>query len=476
MLAENQLNGSIGNNQSLNCLSEEKPFDLVIITLTLPLWTFITLNLLLLLVHYLRSLQYFKLFDKCIKKNAHFRYDFHVIVGKYSINFNCTDSLIIIDLLDNQLISCMTLQVPTATIFNDSSVFTYSHSRRNLRVITFTIYRRHPIRDIKSIRVAHSCNSQDSRLMIHGVNFYDVTNSENKFFPITSIVKNRGTQWALNTTFEAKNEMSFSQLGCEVYDPFGITIWPTYAELINLIFFIWCSILFFGYLIPVNVFNSSILLHSLTISVISIALAAFICVIHFYLVKSHIVDRRYDTEQWFFMKAIYMVIVMMVSLIFWSVATSQTKACKEVSMKWIFSSLASALAASIIVLSTHYLSRCRKTAIDQTILNDGESLLMKTNSITNIEFTSEDTKIQTTPPHTAKKSSAQKSSGKIAFKNPPKVSSKRQANSKKSNTKTDKRNKKDNHNNNEETLDNHETNSDSAYMKTKNRNSISQYV
>lgn len=458
------------NNQSVNCLNnDETTFELVILTLTLPLWTFLILNLLLSLIHYLRSLQYFKLFDKCVKKNAHFRYDFHVVVGKYSMNFNCTDSLIIIDLLDDQLISCMTIQVPGTTLFNDSSVFTYSHSRRNLRVVTFTIYRRHPIKDIKSIRVAHSCNVQDSRLMIHGVNFYDVTNGENKFFPITSLVKYRGTQWALNTTFEFKNESNFSKLGCEIYDPFGTTIWPTYVELVNLIFFIWCSIFFFGYIIPPSVFNSSITFHSLTISAMTIALAASICTIYFYLVKSHIVDRHYETEQWFGMKVIYLIVVTLVSLIFWSIALGQTDGCKDVSIGWIISTLASAFILTALVLLIHCILRWRKTVTDQAILNDVENVLMKTNSLPNIEFSSEN---QTTPSNTTKKSASQKSlvNKTTTTKNPPKTASRKSINRRNSN-KNDRKLKKG-----EETLDNPEANSETTYMKTKNRNSISQYV
>lgn len=469
------ISGGLKSNST--CSQDESSFELVILTLTIPLWTFIILNLLILIIHYVRSLQYFKLYDKCTKKNAHFRYDFQFVVGKYSLNYNCSESHIIIDLLDNQLISVMTIQVPGTTIFNDSSVFMYSHSRHNMRAVSFTIYRKHPIKDVKSIRIAHSCNNPESRLMVHGINCYDATNGENRFFPITSIVKYRGTQWALNTTFEAKNDTSFSKFGCGIYDPFGVTIWPTYLELVYFIFLIWCSVFFFGYLIPVTKFNS-IPLHALVVSAISAALLIISSAIHFRLIKFHIMDQHYEAGPWLFLKIVSMTTILLINLIFWSISLLQINECKELSKDWIQSTLLSSFLLSMVVIFVYLVSCWTKKASDQAILDECESSLMKTNSIPNMQFASDDTKGHSQNPsaplHNASKKSVSKSLN-MAPKNLPKVNSgSKKSNNIKKNKVIDKKHNKAN--NVTDDPDNSSLNSETTYMKTKNRNSISQYV
>lgn len=463
--------GGLKSNSS--CSQDDTSFKSVILTLTIPLWTFITLNLLIFIIHYLRSLQYFKLYDKCTKKNAHFRYDFQLVVGKYSLNYNCTESHIIIDLLDNQLISVMTIQVPGSTIFNDNSVFMYSHSRHNMRSVSFTIYRKHPIKDVKSIRIAHSCNNPESRLMIHGANCYDATNGENKFFPITSIVKYRGTQWALNTTFEAKSDTSFSKFGCGIHDPFGITIWPTYFELVYFIFFIWCSVFFFGYLIPVTNFNS-IPLHALVVSAISVGLLVISSVVHFRLIKHHIMDQHYEPGPWFLMKIVSMITLLLTSLIFWSISLLQMSECNDLSKDWMQSTLLSSFLLSMVVIAVYLVLRWTKKASDQASLDECESLLMKTNSIANMQFVSEETKGPSTQPLNATRKSASKSLN-IPLKMIPRAKSgSKKSNNIKKNKVIDKKQNKAN--NFIDDLDNPSLNSETTYMKTKNRNSISQYV
>lgn len=466
------------NNNSSNQDNEFRPssdknctdaFEYVILTLTIPLWTFVTIYLLLALIKYLRKIQYFKLYDRCTQKNAHFRYEFHVIIGKHTPNYNMFDSHIIIDLLDNQLVSTMTVQVPGSTIFNDNQAFLYNHSRPNLRCTAFTIFRKHPIKDVRCIRVAHSCSNQDSRLFIYGVNLYDVTNSENKFFPITSVVKYRGTHWALNTTFEPKVDGNFSKLGCNCYDPFGVSNWPTYPEILVFIFHLWASVFYFGHLITTDSIMNSLALHVLTIIFITGTSATVVAVVYLRFIKCHIVDQHYETSGWSFLAHVIVGFFLGLSIGFWSSAMRQTEACRDSSLSWITSSVISASTLTLIVLIIHFFTRRRKISIDNAILEESDSNLMKTNSRPNIEFAREDNsgffqrnqqfpQLQQVP----RKNMQTGNSANIA-----KVSTSKRTSSKRRSDRT--REKKD------ETMEG-AFESDSKYIKTKNRNSISQYV
>ena len=101
--------------------------DYATIVMTLPLWLVTSLAALILLIHYLRKIQYCTLYDKCAVKNAHFAYDFQVILGKSSITYTERDSTLIVDLLDVNLVSLMTIQIPAAHQSGASSS-TQSHS------------------------------------------------------------------------------------------------------------------------------------------------------------------------------------------------------------------------------------------------------------------------------------------------------------------------------------------------------------
>lgn len=484
-------NANDPHTRSSDCPEDETAFTEVILTLTIPLWSFVTIYLLLLLIHYLRRIQHYKLYDRCTPKNAHFRYDFHSVIGKHSTNYTTQESHLILDLLDNQLVSTMTVQVPGTTIFNDCQVFTYNHSRPNMRCISFSIYRRHPIKDVRCIRLAHSCSNLDSRLFVYGVNFYDATNAENKFFPITSVVKYRGTQWALNTTFEPKNETNFAKMGCACYDPFGTTVWPTHMELLILFFYIWCSILCFGHLISVEALWNSVTLHAFTVGLIAASSATFIGLIYIRLIKTHIVDQHYESILWLVVKCCAISALVIISIVYWSLATGQINRCKQQSIDWMVSSISSATILTLIVGLSHILIRRKKMINDDISLQESDNILMKTNSKKNIEFAKDTTvfnilfhKAQPNP--TTQQQSNQLQAAKDGMKSGgKKTGSDGSANAKQNDTgrkgsikkkSIDRRQKNENKVANEETLDNAFENSDAAYMKTKNRNSISQYV
>lgn len=463
--------GEVRQGNGTNCTKQP---ELVLLTLTIPLWTFVTLYLLLALIHYLRRLQYFVLYDKCTSTNAHFRYDFHLVVGKYSINYNRLVSNVLIDLLDNQLVSTMTVQVPGSTIFNDNQPFMYRHSRSDLRCVTFSIYRRHPLKDVKCIRVAHGCANSDSRLFVYGLNLVDVTNGENKFFPITSVVKYRGTQWALTTSFEPKNDTNFSKLGCNCYDPFATSNWPTYMEMLILIFYIWAAVLCFGSLISVEAILKSATLHALAVSFIVGSSAIVLAFIYLRFVKHHIVDKHYDSSLWCVLSYLFLSAVIGLSLIFWALALRQESACSATSIAWAKSSIGSASILSAVLIVAFFIIQRRRASNDSSSLGGLEGTITKTNSNTNIEFVKEPGyscnlfRTQPSPqnvlPVTVKKTS--KSAKPTAGSGSNKKGSGKKA--KQSGSKEKK--------NNEETLDNAFKSENNTYIKTKNRNSISQYV
>lgn len=473
-------------------------FEPVLITLTLPFWTFITLCLLLLLIHYIRRVQYTSIYDKCNTKNAHFQYNFHIVIGRHTPNYSRLESHLIIDLLDNQSIPTMTIQIPGATLFNDSQILTYRHSRQNLRSVNFTIYRRHPIKDVRCIRVAHNCNNSDSRLFIYGINFYDATNVENKFFPVLSVVKYRGTQWALNTTFESKNDMNFRKLGCDCYDPFSVTNWPTCAEIILIVFYLWCACLCFGSIIPVSAILSSVTLHALTVSFIAGTSTVVIGLVYLRLIKNHIVDSHYESNFWFILQVLVFCLVLALSIAFWSLSSSQLNACRVQSIDWISSCVSSATILTALLLIIYTLLRLRRRKQDNTALEESDNMLLKTNSRPNLEFVREQNSFlslfqRSTPNATQqqqqlldskKTMQLQKSSqtrastgsgGSTATKTSAgSVQTKRSASYTKKTSAGKDRKAPNNNDKKEETLDN--AFSSGAYMKTKNRNSISQYV
>lgn len=402
-------------------------YESVLITLTFPLWTFITLSIILILIYVIRKLQSSIIYDKCNAKNSHFQYNFQIIVGKYTPNYTRLDSHLIIDLLDNQFIPTMTVQVPGTTVFNDSQILTFRHPRDNLRCVNFTIYRKNPMKEVRAIRVAHNCNQTESRLQVYGINLYDTKNAENKFFPILSVIKYRGTQWALNTNFESKNDTNFKKLGCEPHDPFGVSNWPTYAEIILMIFYIWCACLCFGHLIPVESIISSVTLHAFTILFISGTSAVVIGIVYLRLIKNHIIGNHHESTFWCVVQVFVFSLVTILSFAFWSLATSQLYACRTQSINWIISCVSSALILTTILLVIYFLFRLRRGKQDNTALDESDNILSQSLN--------------------KKKSSATKE--------------------KKPNNSKDKK---------DETLDNAFANSSGVYMKTKNRNSISQYV
>lgn len=454
------------DRQNSRCFNDGSAFELVVLTLTLPPWTFLVAYLLLLLVHYLKSIQYFKLYDKCTPSNAHFKYDFKVVVGKQSTNYSRFDSSLIIDLLDNQQVSILTIQVPGSTLFHENQAFAYRFSRQPLRSASFSIYRKHPIRDVRTIRVAHSCHETDSRLVVYGLSMYDSTNKEVKFFPVNSVVKYRGTHWALNTTFEARNDTSFQKLGCEIFDPLQESRMPTCIELVTIAFYIWCSALFFAHWIKEEHTGSMIALHIVTIFAICGLTAATICVAYMMLIKTRINDRFFESNIWFFVKTIVLTLIFAASCTLLGMTYRQVQQCQQQSTRWAVSSLTVATILTIILMIVYTVFAWRKCKHDKGLLVETETNVMKTNSKQNIEFVEESNHfLYANPQNIIVKRNQKKTPGSASSKAGNSHQKRQRRGSKNSTPK----------NSNQETLDNAGM-TDSAYMKTKNRNSISQYV
>lgn len=457
---------------SNGCGITQSGYEIALYTLTLPLWTLVVLYLLLMIIHHIRNRQHYYLFDRCNPKNAHFRYDFHIVVGKHTLNWMRYESMLIIDLLDTQLISTMTIQIPGGTIFNDHSVFMHNHCRRNLRFVNFTIYRRAPIKDVKAIRVAHTCSNPDSRLFVYGVDLYDAINGETKFFPLNSLVKYRGTHWALNTTFEPKSELNFRKIGCDRIDPFGVSSWPSYVEIATMLAYIWSASLFFGYLIPVKNISHSVPLHALAIIFIVGSSAALISAVYLYFIKRHTTDYHYESNWWQLLKILTIFLLNAVAVVFWMTAAHQLEKCENEIQAWALSCVVAASILTLIMIFSYLIARKRKSSRDHVALVGQDATMMKTSSKQNLEFTQDtlfgtyQTKAQARSSQ-SKRTEATKTDEKAGKQQVKKKSEGRQ--------------RVENNQNNDDNDDNLETAfavspHNSKYLKTKNRNSISQYV
>lgn len=489
MLRENI--SSIANRTQRGAPECDSSYELAIITLTLPIWTFVTFYFLIFLIYYLRRIQYFKLFDKCLPRNAHFRYDFQMVIGKHSINYNKLESMIILDLLDSQLVSNMTIQIPGSTIYNEDQVFTYKHHKPNLRSVLFSIHRRLPIKDVKCIRLAHNCSQIDSRIYIYAVDFYDATNSERKFFPVTSVIKYRGTQWALQTTFEPRNDVNFRKLGISCSsDLFSYSYWPSALEVLIIIFYMWGSMFCFGNLIGVKELLDSTSLHATTISFLTASSVAVICFVYLYFIKSHLVDNHYDSLCFEVSQWIVLTTIVVVSTGFWILAFSQKDKCLKDTKEWVLSSVVSGVLLTIILLIIHLVFKSRRNTKEIHLFQETDATLSRTNSKTSLEFIDEPTTSWTSCCRSSEVDTNQLRAIKLdhgtkmlknttasttqSIKAPTQSAKTTQGTSLKNGLKevTGAKTIDSSGRREEETLDN----AYGKYIKTKNRNSISQYV
>lgn len=504
--------------------------QLVILVLTLPLWTLATIYLLLLLIIYLKSLLYFKFYDRCDKSTWHFRYDIELIVGKESHNFIRNDSGIIFDLLDNHQVSIMTIQVPNSTVFRDNQLLSlckWACSPR-LKKVSFSVFRKGPLKEIKAIRVAHSSSDQEARLLIYGLKFHDVTNNEVRFFPINSIVRHRSTQWALNTSFELNNNIDFGKMGADIYDPFYHSTWPTYFELLMLLFFIWSSVFFFAYVISTSSFGAWEL-HSLVVFTCSFSSASFIGLTYLLLIKqraqrdntmqldnnniNNINHSSWSAMVWPIIGFVYKVCIILLSFGFVMHSLGQRNLTDTNTILWIKSSLAAGLVLSFIIILIYIICRFVKIHRDRRLLSTRDDDLMKTNSKPNLFDPTLAPKkvlgntfmfkqVGSLPVQTTKKPSKDGSKGSTSEQNKdnsPNAKAKRTRSDQqrlhhhhhqkrsRSQQKKSNQDKNDVNDNDKKgptpvksgSQDNLETGnpmSDNMYIKTKNRNSISQYI
>lgn len=455
--------------------------QLVILTITLPIWTIVTIYLLILLILYLRSLQYFKYYDKCTPKKAHFTYDFQMVTGKHSSNFNPTDAAVIVDLLDNQSVSMMTIQIPCSTVYMERDFDICCNSMKRLRRVQFTIYRKHPLKEIKSIRIAHSSsNEPDSRLLIYGLQINDSTNKEMKFFPITSVVKYRGTHWALNTSFEMSPDSSFSQIGADVYDPYEHPSWPTYQELLYLIFYIWSSVLFFTYLIPPTFIGGKPIYQALVVLLATGLSAAIIGFVYLKTVKSNTLNQDPKLPVWLGISYVYISVMLVLCVAFCVVSFKATFMPDDQIKTWAINATAVSIILTATFVVIFFVGLKMKSLQNSGSLLETDSMLMKTNSKSGLEFVDQ---LQPIPAPTKPQPTTQQVSNpnpsttlkKVVIKAPKTNSTKSLKQKKKG---SDAKLKKDDapakQRPNDDAID--EKPSEGMYIRTKNRNSISQYV
>lgn len=449
----------------MECPAIQDHYTLVLIIITFPLWTFFTVATIILLIHYVRGLQHTKLYDKCTERNALFIYHFHIVVGRHSVNYNASDAVLFIDLLDHASVSSVTIQINGYSIYGPQAPFTYKHSRSGLNCVRFSLYRRHPIKDVRSIRAAHNCSNHESRLFVYGMNMFDNTSKENKFFPITTLVKHRTTNWALNTTFEHKSDQNFQTLGAQCHDPFAVSTWPTYMEVFIVLLFVCATSAFLAASISFTGALESVTLHAFVIICLVGPVAAFLVFVYERFIKINVVDEHYATCLWATIKNFYVIIVLILSLTFYVFVAVQIEHCGQPALDWSKSTgWASAILAAGLIALYMWLQK-KRIAREELTLQENDTALMKTNSRPQIEFNDDGPKgmdIMRASPLTTARKGTTNSSNKSLGKKIHKVASK------------EKRGKvesaKDDDGTDKPFADG------SYYMRTKNRNSISQYV
>lgn len=304
---------------------------------------------------------------------------------------------------------------------------------------------------------------------------------------MNSLIKYRGTQWALLTTFEPKNETSFSKMGVDCYDPFGYSFWPTYFEMLTIIFYIWCATFCFGHLISVTEIGANVTLHIVVIAFIVASTAAAICFVYLYLVKRHLVDQHYDSVWWLLLQDLVILFVIALSVGLWYLATKQTQKCKSAALDWLVSTLTCATILTLFFIFVYLILWFRKQKNDRINFAETDSALAKTSSKQNLEFSMDPMpslwcgRTSAPPPAPIQATNSKRAGSKLG-KNPTGKSGTRTSQTKPppSNSKTQKVQQYKTAETNaptapEETLDN-PFGQETKYIKTKNRNSISQYV
>lgn len=258
---------------------------------------------------------------------------------------------------------------------------------------------------------------------------------------------------------------NFKKPGCVCYDPFSVTNWPTYTEILLIVFYLWCAALCFGYLIPIKALLSSVTLHAFTISFIAGTSAVVISFVYLRLIKYHIVDQQYKSNFWRLVQGFAFCLIMVLSFAFWSLATGQLHVCRKQSIDWLISCVSSGAILTAILFLTYFFFKYRKHRQEVAALIEGDATSMKTNDRARqqtvdkkdpVANKSNQSKAVGVSPTTAKRSGPQ--------------------NKKKASESKEKGGNKEKKEKNDDTLDNGYVNSSGVYMKTKNRNSISQYV
>lgn len=450
-----------------------QPNQIVDLVLTLPFWTIITIYLLIWLVRYLRSIQYPKFYDKCAPKRAHFGYEFLVVVGKQSVNFNPIDANIILDLLDSHSISLITIQLPCSSLFKDNDAIPCSSWNGSIYKISFIMYRRHPIKEIKYIRIAHSSCEVDSRILIYGVQIQDFTTRETKFYPVNTVIRHRGTSQALTTAYDMKPDSSFNQIGANLYDPMDHPTLPTYVDLLCILIYVWTSVFFFTYLIPMDAVGSSHASQGAMVFLISGSSSIIISFVYIRIIKRNMADPNHETSIWTTVYYVFIFLILSVCISLCILASKVLGLDNSQKVLWEINSVSVGLILSLLFVLAFYLGMKFILMKSKALLTETEANLMKTNSKTGIEFTNKPlfhslkvTQGQSQPQNSLSKKQVYKTAKSVSESKGRKRTT--PAKSKREDPKKDDAKKDD------DTLE--DPKSETMYIKTKNRNSISQYI
>ena len=223
-------------------------------------------------------------------------------------------------------------------------------------------------------------------------------------------------------------------------------------------------------------------LHSETLTFLAGSTRLVIAFVHLRMIKGHVVDLHYDYFWWYVAQYMLKTFVFSISIAFWIVALRQTKNCLTDTWNWLTSTVACGAVLTLLVLLVHFILSRRRNSSNKMALDETDAILMKTNSKPNISFQTDNvsfcgviqpnpganqTSLKRVGSKTSKQSTTSKSGNKVAVKPTSSQTKKKSEEAPPA--------PKNNNNKDDETLDN-AFGQGSSYMKTKNRNSISQYV
>lgn len=346
----------------------ENAFEIAYNVLYLPIWTFGFGLFFIVFARYLKNKLMFTYYDNCNKRNAHFKYFIEVMVGPHTRSYQQKETSLILDFFDNSMSNIMTIQIFGRTIFRTNKNFlTRSNPRENLYLIKFVIYKKTPLKEIKCLKIAHTCGKPEALIFVYGVDLFDATNGERHFFPIPGPVKYRATHWAQASTYGQRNESNFRKLGCDSYDQLDLTPHLNYLDMLFLAYLLYGFIFMLCLYIHIELINS-LIAHIILIGIISLCTVAITAYLYWRFIKSHVQNRNNQTYRWTLGRLFALGLILSSAFACWLIVYRKLiQLCLSEVKRFLPTPLWCSLIVTVILALIYYYFWRRKMKSDQII-------------------------------------------------------------------------------------------------------------